>query len=225
MNETLLAIVAGLFGSAITLVLKSIFDRTQLDRAHYQSLQREYYERKLDTAEKAIAQHNILLSAIHMMELQQKLLLEDSSENTVITDAALSESIAKTVGRTSDDFFSIAYAVPLYFDVDVNRYWFSGSLTKLISVSREMWAIENQKRNLQVFNETGEVPNRVSSAQIEALEAELEVRRSAAVSLLGGAKEETLDLIADIRAQLLESSQKMARIPVTQNLKSHQSVE
>ena len=115
------AILGGLIGSVLTVLISRIFDMIQKKNEHSYALKKLFFERKLSVAEAAISQRYVLASTLRSFSL----LLEQVSANLELILASppeclknYNDAISQQSVKLLTPAFDAANAVSLFFDVD-----------------------------------------------------------------------------------------------------------
>lgn len=111
------AILGGLVGSALTVLISRIFDIIQKKNEHKYSLKKSFFERKLCVAEATISQRYIFASCLKTLSV----LFEEVSKNMALLIGpppdflrSLGDSISQQLSKLSSPAFDLANAFSLF---------------------------------------------------------------------------------------------------------------
>lgn len=128
-------VLVGLASSIITIGISKVLDLIQRRQEHRYSLQKTFFEKKLEMAEQLVA----FFYRMRMICQSLKLLLEKTPDMARIStgrDWILSqvEEIGKRANKLVEETNSAAFASPLYFDLD-EMDSFSSDLQQIVTDS------------------------------------------------------------------------------------------
>jgi hypothetical protein len=116
-----ITLLSGVLGSILTIVLTKVLDLFQKSKEHKYSLQKAFFERKLNAAETATIQFQILANACFSLSVLFERLNskkgQDDDENFL--DKHLFDQLTLQTEVANNASFLIANSVTLYFDLDI----------------------------------------------------------------------------------------------------------
>lgn len=123
MNDSVLALLAGLVGSILTVLITKIFDLFQKKNEFKYILKKEYFNKKINSLERASIQYNLLIGSIGNLA---KLFLVISSKEINLEKNVLKnfkDSIDKQIEKVSQSVNDIGLAIFNYIDLEQKDYY------------------------------------------------------------------------------------------------------
>ena len=117
---TVITLLSGLLGSILTVVLSKALELIQKSKEHKYSLQKLFFEKKLNAAETTTVQFQILANACFNISVLFERLRNNSEQDTDdenFVDKHLIEQVTQQSESANSASFMIAYSVTLYFDL------------------------------------------------------------------------------------------------------------
>jgi len=117
MEDKYIAILGGLVGSAITLIMTKIFDYFQTKQLHRLALKKEFFLRKLHVFEKSVSYMTIAHTSITNMAVILKTALNDKVTFTDEQSKGIFSSLEKNIDRIYEATQETAGSIDLYVDL------------------------------------------------------------------------------------------------------------
>jgi Holliday junction resolvasome RuvABC endonuclease subunit len=122
MDNTSIALISGLLSSLSTIFATKLLDIFQNKKQHRYSIEKLYFEKKINAAELIVSQLTILSGAIMhcsilFERLKEKDYFEEDNEFETNVDRNLELTIDKQLKQAENSAFVIANALTLYFDI------------------------------------------------------------------------------------------------------------
>ncbi len=119
MDQTLSSLIAsGLIGSVLTLLLGRVIDLFSTHQQHRLGLRKEYFSRKLDVMEKAVAFWTVSQQVINTAAMIMKPVLAEDMFYDEATIKGILDQNTQAFLRLNEKVESQAHAVRLYVDLD-----------------------------------------------------------------------------------------------------------
>ena len=162
MDNTSIALISGLLSSLSTIFATKLLDIFQNKKQHRYSIEKLYFEKKINAAELIVSQLTILSGAlmhcsILFERLKEKDYFEVDNEFESNVDKNLELTIDKQLKQAENSLFVIANTLTLYFDIGDKSIFakeFSKGLHNLVGqVGIKLEAMDNAYDNfLKVIN-------------------------------------------------------------------------
>jgi hypothetical protein len=122
MDNTAIALISGLLSSISTIFATKLLDIFQNKKQHRYSIEKLYFEKKINAAELIVSQLTLLSGAIMhcsilFERLKEKDYFELDNEFETNVDRNLELTIDKQLKQAENSLFVIANTLTLYFDV------------------------------------------------------------------------------------------------------------
>lgn len=116
MNEFWIGIFGGLIGSILTVVVTKLLDIFHTRKSHQYELEKKFFERKLNAAETATAQCNILLSSLINMELLYERYNNEYNKVEEFIQDNIYQQGMQQLELANNASFILTNSISLYFD-------------------------------------------------------------------------------------------------------------
>jgi len=153
---SVITLLSGLLGSILTIVLTKVLDLFQKSKEHKYSLQKVFFERKLNAAETATIQFQILANAcFNLSVLFERLNNEDDQEDAEenFLDKHLFEQVTQQTEVANNASFLIANSVTLYFDLD-NAFVNNEKIRVFYEILGQLQTVDKQAQKDYEFYES-----------------------------------------------------------------------
>jgi hypothetical protein len=151
---SVITLLSGLLGSILTIVLTKVLDLFQKSKEHKYSLQKVFFERKLNAAETATIQFQILANAcFNLSVLFERLNNEDEDEDENFLDKHLFEQVTQQTEVANNASFLIANSVTLYFDLD-NAFMHNEKIKNFYEILGQLQTVDKQSQKDYEFYES-----------------------------------------------------------------------
>jgi hypothetical protein len=164
------AVLGGLVGSILTVIVTKVFDLVQTGREHRYALQKSFFEKKLKAAEAAAAQWYSLGSSLGGLAALYERMSSKEKELELEVFRVMNQSLWARLKEISQASNEIANSVLLYFDIDESGFWDYEPLKKFIDSVSSLQALDAS------YTVMSEVYNRSIGTKYEEL-AFKEVKR------------------------------------------------
>jgi hypothetical protein len=199
--ETLLG---GLIGSIITVVLTKILDLIQKSKEHKYSLQRAFFDKKLQAAEAAVSHLSMLTSAIGEFIVLHGQEYDTGQEVPYEVYKVMTESASGSWEKIREASNGLTNSLSLYFDVNEPFFWEQDHPKKLLSYLSTFQSSITQKHFLM------DVEEKLEGTQFEGyfrehiatLDNKTNESGKEFVSLIKEVNKEICDVIKKIRAEM-----------------------
>jgi hypothetical protein len=122
MDNASIAVISGLLSSLSTILATKVLDIFQSKKQHRYSIEKLYFEKKINAAELIVSQYTIMSGAlmhcsIYFERLSNKDYFADDDEFEIDVDKNLGLTIDKQLKQAENSSFIIANTLSLYFDI------------------------------------------------------------------------------------------------------------
>lgn len=118
MTHYWIGILGGLIGSILTVVVTKLLDIFQSSKQHKYELETKFFERKLNAAETAMTQFNILYGAMINLGLLYERMQNASNEVEDFLQNQLYKEGQEQIELATNSSFLLSNSITLYFDLD-----------------------------------------------------------------------------------------------------------
>lgn len=200
---TLYAIIGGLIGSVLTVIINKILDIIQQSREHRYSIQKTFFTKKLEVAEAAVSQwyvsSNVLGSFARLYE--QAPVLEKGIERDVFN--IMNNSLTFQLNKLQEASNKIGNSFLLYFDID-DSFWNNEAFKNYLKCLSNLKVIIT---SLDMFhNLNSNIPEndykKSIQKEIDRLNKELENEMKNFVSFIDDAREGMITLLKRVRSEM-----------------------
>ncbi|OGU48704.1 MAG: hypothetical protein A2000_05170 [Ignavibacteria bacterium GWB2_36_8] len=200
---TLYAIIGGLIGSVLTVIISKVLDIIQQSREHRYSIQKTFFTKKLEVAEAAVSQwyvsSNVLGSIARLYE--QAPVLEKGIERDVFN--IMNNSLTIQLNKLQEASNQIANSFLLYFDID-DSFWNNEALNNFLKCLSNLKVIIT---SLDMFhNLNSGIPEndykKLIQKEIDRLNKELEKEMKNFVSFIDDSREGMITLLKKVRNEM-----------------------
>ena len=113
-----IGILGGLTGSIVTVLVTKLLDIFLTSKQHQYGLETKFFERKLNAAETAMTQYNILYTALLNLGLLYERMNNESNEIEEYLQSQLHQQGMQQIELASNSSFILANSIMLYFDLE-----------------------------------------------------------------------------------------------------------
>lgn len=173
------ALLGGLIGSILTVVITKVLDLLQQSQKHRYSLKQSFFQNKLRSAEAAATQWQLFSNSAGTFEALAKQWNEKPRSFSSASIDLLGRELHSHLESIRQSSVDAANTVMLYFELDDPAFWDSGPLRKLSYHFSALDALQARARDWQGFFGSGSsVPVELSDSitreyndmQVEVLE-------------------------------------------------------
>jgi hypothetical protein len=155
MNSTAIALISGLISSLATIFFTNYFELIKNKKQHRYSIEKLYFEKKVNAAELIVSQLSYLSGAImHCSILLERLKEKNHIAEENLFEANVNENLESTINKqlkqAENSTFIISNTLMLYFDIDID--------------SNTSFAKETAKQIHNLIGKTGEKIDAIYSA-------------------------------------------------------------
>lgn len=126
------ALIGGLVGSLLTIVVSRLFTVMQKSRDHRFALERSFFERKLQAGENAMSQWHATASLLNgIMALYERITIRERELEYELFRVT-NDSLITQWQKVSQTVHDLANTIVLYFDTDENTYITGDQFKKLL---------------------------------------------------------------------------------------------
>lgn len=163
-------ILSGLIGSIATIALTKVLELIQSSKQHKYSLQKAFFERKINAGETAVAQWTMLRSTMMTLSTLFEKALEISSELGQQFAQDTFNDLNKKIKEAQTATYHLASAVYFYFDIEDEKLWDNNTLINFVE-SLEHFGQLSANYN-ELLDHYLKLPN---NAPVEEIEKQLDV--------------------------------------------------
>ena len=173
------ALLGGLIGSILTVVITKVLDLFQESRKHRYSLKQSFFQNKLRSAEAAATQWQVFSKSAGFFEALAKQWSEKPKSFSSASIELLGRELDSHLEITRQSSIDAANTIMLYFELNDPSFWDSGPLRKLSYHFSALDALQARARDWQrIFRHGSSVPAELSDPirreynemQVEVLE-------------------------------------------------------
>jgi hypothetical protein len=132
MDVKTIALLAGLLGSILTVLITKVFDIFQKKFEFKSDLKREFFNRKINSLEKASIQYSILTSALGNLSNFFQVIKNKDTYYDVSVYQPILNSIDVQMKKVSEATYDLANALFIYIDVDQEEFWDFQSIEEIL---------------------------------------------------------------------------------------------
>jgi hypothetical protein len=204
MEQTFIALLGGLFGSILTVVVTKIFELTQEKNKHKFHLQQRYFDRKLLVAEKAASQFTLLTSSLSNLAMVCERLPNQQSVAEEGFSQQLIDAAQANIQKIADTSYELANSVFIYFDIEENSFWDAKPIRDFYDKISEMDRLTKQLASSYTrYNFVrGSQEELVVLAEINQIEKQLSKCYNDVSDLYENGKNIYLELLRKIRIEM-----------------------
>lgn len=194
-------ILSGLIGSIATIVLTKLIELLQKSKEHKYSLQKAFFDRKINAGEIAVAQWTMLRSSMITLSTLMDKALEISSELGQQVSQELYSDLNKRIKEAQTATYHLANAVYFYFDIEDEKLWHNNSVIKFVDNLEQVGQLSSNYSELLDYylklpdnDHAKEIENR-----LDILEGEMNSKLKEISKLFSDASKEYGVLLKQIR--------------------------
>jgi hypothetical protein len=206
MENTTLAILAGLAGSISTVISQKILDLFQDSKKHKYDLQKNYFDRKLAAAEKAAGQFTLLSTSMSNLATLFERIPDSDDENEAQTEMnrQLFANGQAVLQRASDTSYELANSIFIYFDIDDSKFWDTKPIKDFYDKLAETEVINSRVNSLYSYYDTvvDTEHEDYASEQIDQAEEQLRQCFKDISDIFNGTKDIYLKTLKEMRAEM-----------------------
>lgn len=191
MNMTIVALLSGLAGSILTIILEKLLDYLTIKEQNEHELKRAFYERKLIAAEAAVSHWTNVISAVGLLSnLYDKFAAKEENLNyEVFFD--LEENYTALLNEANLSKNEFSSAILLYFDINEEKFWNSeavkdifenlSALRSIFHRAEELNLQRNEVSNVETIKNIDEALNKLEEQTKEQIKNLSEIYSDAQV--------------------------------------------
>lgn len=132
MDVKTIALLAGLSGSILTVLITKVFDFFQKKFEFRSDLKKEFFNRKINSLEKASIQYSILTSALGNLSNFLKVIKNKDTYYDITVYQPMLNSIDVEMKKISEAKYDLANALFIYIDVNQEEFYDFQSIEEIL---------------------------------------------------------------------------------------------
>ena len=204
MNETLIGILGGFVGSLFTVIASKVFEIIQEKKSHIHALQKQYFEKKLNAAEKAAWQWYILASSLSNLAILYERIPKQENEFEHELIKQYFGYVNEYIQKVSNASYELANSIFLYFDIEDSKLWNNEPIKRFFDKLAEVQVTSSKLELLDKYLES--IKDRKQKLkireQIETIEEKMKADCKEISNIFNSAKETYLSMLKDMRNKM-----------------------
>jgi hypothetical protein len=198
------AILGGLIGSILTIIVTKALDMVQKGKEHEYSLQKSFFEKKLQAAEAAVAQWYSIASSVGALAALYERMSTTEKEFELEVFKVMHDAFATQLQQISQASSQIGNSILLYFDVDDATLWNYEPLKRYFnSLSSLMASGASLRVMLEVYSlSKGTKYEEVAWNKVRGILEQCQPHFRDLSKVLDQAREEILSLLRKLRMEM-----------------------
>jgi hypothetical protein len=198
------AILGGLIGSVLTIIVTKVLDMIQKGKEHVYSLQKSFFDKKLCAAETAVAQWYTLSSSLGALATLYERMSRAEKEFDIEVFRVMNDAFSSQLQQLSQASSQIANPILLYFDVDDPTFWNYEPLKKYFDTLSSLLASgASLKVMLEIYNlSKGTGYEELAWKEVRVILDQCKPHFKDLSNVLNQAREEMITLLRKIRLEM-----------------------
>jgi hypothetical protein len=198
------AVLGGLIGSILTVLITKLLDLLQRSKEHRYSLERLFFERKLNVAEAAVRNWFTVAGALNGLSLLYEEMAKEPGLHPELFGST-SEFYVRQLTEAEEASERIASSLPLYFDVQDSEFFDVSRLRQLyVRMSSLQARLTSILHQYTLLRESGEAPFAdYLRESIARLEAGLKPEIQELSSILDASSRDLFSALQSIRKEMI----------------------
>ncbi|MDH4222047.1 MAG: hypothetical protein OEV55_00760 [candidate division Zixibacteria bacterium] len=197
-------ILGGLIGSILTVIITKVLDIVQKGREHRYSLQKSFFEKKLQAAEAAVSQWYIIASSVGSFAKLYERMSNKEKELDYQVFRVMNESFSSQLQKLLEKSNEISNSVLLYFDIEDSDFWnyepfgkYLDSLSSIVSLDMSMRIM------VDIYDKVkGTKYESMAKNEIEKIKEQSKERFKDLSLILDKANKEIINLLRKLRSEM-----------------------
>jgi hypothetical protein len=197
-------ILGSLTGSILTIIVTKTLDMVQKGKEYKYSLQKSFFEKKLQAAEAAVAQWYCIASSLGALASLYERMSSKEKELELEVFRVMNDAFSTQLQQITQASSQIAHSILLYFDVDDSTFWNYEPLKKYLDcLSSLMASGASLKVMLEVYDlSKGTQYEEMARNEVSGILEQCKPHFKDLSNILDQMREEILALLRKVRIEM-----------------------